>query len=97
MFGDEAAADRLNAARFDARSTSRWRCVGDAREGSAELGAPLGDWWADEAWTRPRGRGAAGCHAAIERRVAHRGDDEEPTYAQVIGAVNALATRTTTR
>ena len=81
----------INVARHDAVKHLGTAVQGDARETLRELSALLGDWRTDDAW---RGRAAEEQRAraaAIERRVAPGPDGEEPTYAQVIGAVNALA------
>lgn len=89
VFGD-ARIISVNAARYDAAKHSALMVVGDARETLRELGAALGGWRAQAAWT-DRGRDEAEDLAAfVVRNVTP--DRGVPTYAQVVGAVNDAAT-----
>jgi 3D-(3,5/4)-trihydroxycyclohexane-1,2-dione acylhydrolase (decyclizing) len=79
----------LNAARFDAVKHRALPVVGDARESLEELGAQLGSWRAPDEWAARAAAEAAAYGRAIEARTAP--GDGVPTYAQVVGAINALA------
>jgi 3D-(3,5/4)-trihydroxycyclohexane-1,2-dione acylhydrolase (decyclizing) len=84
----------LNAARFDAGKHRALPLVADAREGLAELGAALESWKADAAWVEQAAAEAADFKRLVER-VTEPGavpPDGLPSYAQVIGTVNGLAT-----
>ncbi|HUK43941.1 MAG TPA: 3D-(3,5/4)-trihydroxycyclohexane-1,2-dione acylhydrolase (decyclizing) [Gaiellaceae bacterium] len=80
----------LNAARFDATKHRALPLVGDVREGLVELGKLLAPWQADPAW----GKQAAGEAASFRRLVDEvtAPGSAPPSYAQVVGAVNRLAT-----
>ena len=80
----------LNAARFDATKHRALPLVGDVREGLVELGKLLAPWQADPAW----GKQAAGEAASFRRLVDEvtAPGSASPSYAQVVGAVNRLAT-----
>ena len=80
----------INTARWDAVKHRAQPVIGDALETLAELDPMLGDWRADPAWTA-KGREE---FAAWNRLL----DDHQkptnapvPTYAQVVGLVNAKA------
>lgn len=78
----------LNAARFDARKRRSLALTADAREGLSELGAQLGDWRADDAWTERAASLTASYHLYIDTIAAPSDDGEPVTYAQVVGAVD---------
>jgi 3D-(3,5/4)-trihydroxycyclohexane-1,2-dione acylhydrolase (decyclizing) len=91
VFGnEELTLIGLNAARFDAAKHLALPVVGDAREGVAELDARLEGWRADAAWFAQAQAEASSFAAFVAETTAP--DDEPPTYAQVIGAVNRRAT-----
>jgi 3D-(3,5/4)-trihydroxycyclohexane-1,2-dione acylhydrolase (decyclizing) len=92
VFGNEAATlIGLNAARVDAGKHRSLPVVGDARDGLAELGPLLEGWRSEPAW-RARAREEAEAFTAfVAETTAPGADDELPTYAQVIGAVDRLA------
>jgi 3D-(3,5/4)-trihydroxycyclohexane-1,2-dione acylhydrolase (decyclizing) len=91
VFGERTKIVALNVARFDATKHHALPLVADAREGLAELSAALGDWRADDAW-RERARAEKdGFRAFVAQRTAAAPDGSVPTYAQVVGAVNRLA------
>ncbi len=79
----------INVGRFDARKHNALSVIGDASETIAELDAALGDWRA------PADRAAQGrvkhedWLAGIETRTAP--GNAMPSYAQVVGALNRLA------
>jgi 3D-(3,5/4)-trihydroxycyclohexane-1,2-dione acylhydrolase (decyclizing) len=79
----------LNVARFDAAKHRAQPLVADALVGLEELGAALGDWRADGGWVARASSEAAGFKAFVAETT--RPDEGEPTYAQVVGAVNRLA------
>lgn len=81
----------LNVGRFDAVKRGAVPVIGDAREGLAALDEALGDWQAPASWL-DRARSSARAQAAgLERRQAPS-ETPLPTYAQVIGVVNRVAT-----
>ncbi len=79
----------LNAARFDATKHLAVPVVGDAREGLSELGARLENWRAGADWIARAEAEAASFAAFVAETTTP--NDETPTYAQVIGAVNRHA------
>lgn len=81
----------LNVGRFDAVKRGAVPVIGDAREGLAALGEALGDWQAPESWLDRARQSAVEQAAGLERRQAPT-DTLLPTYAQVIGVVNRVAT-----
>lgn len=89
VFGD-ASIVTINTARYDAKKHLAHAVVGDARETLVELGDQLEGWRAPAQWTQ-RGRTAG---RDLRRFVAANVEptDGLPTYAQVVGAVNAVAT-----
>lgn len=91
LFDHHAQFISLNAARFDAHKHLSLPLVCDAREGISELDSALGSWKADASWLE-KGRNAfAGWNTLIAERQEHGGAESEPTYAQVIGVLNAQA------
>jgi 3D-(3,5/4)-trihydroxycyclohexane-1,2-dione acylhydrolase (decyclizing) len=91
VFGREALTlIGVNAARFDATKHRSLPVVGDAREALAELGERLEGWSAASAWVEQGASEAASFKAFVAATTAP--DDDQPTYAQVIGAVNRQAT-----
>jgi 3D-(3,5/4)-trihydroxycyclohexane-1,2-dione acylhydrolase (decyclizing) len=82
----------INTARFDARKHLAQPVVGDASEALAEIAAELGQWRAPAGWTARIATEAAGFWAYVDG-LARVPDDARalPTYAQVVGAVAALA------
>ena len=91
VFDDNAQFIALNAARFDAHKHRAIPLVCDAREGLTELDAALSGWKADSSWLE-RGRKAfAGWNDLIASRQERTQTSDDPTYAQVIGVVNAQA------
>jgi 3D-(3,5/4)-trihydroxycyclohexane-1,2-dione acylhydrolase (decyclizing) len=89
VFGD-ARVVSINAARYDATKHLAHRVVGDARVAMEELGTALEGWRTPARWTRQAEQDADELRQAIARNVEP--DTEMPTYAQVVGAVNAVAT-----
>ena len=82
----------VNAARFDAGKHLALPVVGDARESLAELDEALGDWTAPAPWTDRVAGEVAGYWAYLDKLAAvSDGPAALPTYAQVVGAVSALA------
>ncbi|MGI9616718.1 MAG: thiamine pyrophosphate-binding protein, partial [Acidimicrobiales bacterium] len=76
----------LNAARFDAVKHRSLPVVGDAREGLVELGQRLGDWRSPDQWSERAEAESAGYHRYIDKIAAP--NDDVPSYAQVVGAVD---------
>lgn len=81
----------INTARFDAVKRRGVAVVGDARATLSELGAALGTWKAPAAWTAQVPEAKASNAAEIAARTVPS-DAAIPTYAQVVGAVHAIAT-----
>jgi 3D-(3,5/4)-trihydroxycyclohexane-1,2-dione acylhydrolase (decyclizing) len=95
---DDMRIVAVNAARFDAVKHRALAVVGDARATLDEL-APLMDGWrAPASWTERASAERAEHRRAVEKAVAPSGDEAgsagqgRPSYAQVIGAINRLAT-----
>lgn len=84
----------INTASFDAHKHRSVPVVGDARETLRELAEHLGDWHADESWARRAADETARYHAYIDELAAPGGPDSVPTYAQVVGAIDRVATPT---
>lgn len=78
----------LNAARFDATKRACMPLVADALEGLAELGAALAGWRAEESW-RARATAARAAWDSRIDQVTRPSNAGLPSYAQVIGALNA--------
>ena len=89
-FAPDAAFISVNAARFDAVKHRALAVVGDARTSVAELDAALGDWHADPAWME-RGRRAFAAWNGLLDEAQRPTNAPVPTYAQVVGVVNAKA------
>jgi 3D-(3,5/4)-trihydroxycyclohexane-1,2-dione acylhydrolase (decyclizing) len=81
----------LNAARVDAVKHRALPLVGDAAVGLAELSEALGAWRASESWSKRGASEYAAWNAVVERATAPS-NAELPSYAQVIGVVNRVAT-----
>ncbi|MEM7444203.1 MAG: 3D-(3,5/4)-trihydroxycyclohexane-1,2-dione acylhydrolase (decyclizing) [Pseudomonadota bacterium] len=91
VFGDDdLRLIAINVGRFDARKHNALSVIGDARETVTELDEALGDWRAPA----ERAAQAKAKHddwlAGIETRTAP--SNTMPSYAQVVGLVNKLAT-----
>lgn len=80
----------INTQRFDALKRRGVPVVGDARETLSELSAILGGWRADDSWMAQATEAYEALLDEIAERTADHGD-AVPTYAQVVGAVNAAA------
>lgn len=90
VFHPQAQFIALNAARFDAWKHRAIPLVADAREGLSELHAALGDWQADPRWLASGREAFDGWNRLIAEKQADTGATV-PSYAQVIGVVNARA------
>jgi 3D-(3,5/4)-trihydroxycyclohexane-1,2-dione acylhydrolase (decyclizing) len=81
----------LNAGRFDAAKHRSLPLVCDAVEGLEALGSALGGWSATEAWRDETRSQVRAFHEYVRAAVAPRPGAIEPSYAQVVAAVNATA------
>lgn len=81
----------INVGRFDAIKRGAVPVIGDARESLAELTAALGEWRAPAKWLHDARGSAVEQTAELDARQAVT-DSERPTYAQVIGVLNRVAT-----
>jgi 3D-(3,5/4)-trihydroxycyclohexane-1,2-dione acylhydrolase (decyclizing) len=81
----------VNVGRYDALKRGGLPVIGDARETIAELSDALGDWTAPGEWLASAQASAAAQNRDLDARQA-RTDTTRPTYAQVIGVVNQVAT-----
>lgn len=82
----------VNVGRYDAVKRGGVPVIGDARETLSELSGLLGDWTAPPTWLAKAQASAIEQNADLDARQA-RSDTARPTYAQVIGVVNSVATR----
>lgn len=89
-FSPDAKFVSINAARWDATKHRALAVVGDALEGVRELDAALGDWKAESGWT-DKGRSEFAKWNALLDDLQKPTNDPVPTYAQVVGVVNAHA------
>ena len=89
-FAEDARFVSVNAARYDAVKHRALAVVGDARETVIELGEALGDWHADPAWLDKGARAFAQWNGLLDS-LQKPTNEPIPTYAQVIGVVNAKA------
>ncbi len=92
VFGEHARIVCLNAARFDATKHLSLPLVADAREGLAELSDALAGWSAAEAWQSRAREEKGSFESFVAERTAPPTEGASPTYAQVVGAINRLAT-----
>ena len=90
VFAPDARLIGLNAARFDAVKHRALPVIGDAREGLGEIAAALAGWSAPKAWTERAEKECAEWNAMVDRAI-QPSNAALPSYAQVIGAVNAAA------
>jgi 3D-(3,5/4)-trihydroxycyclohexane-1,2-dione acylhydrolase (decyclizing) len=80
----------VNVARYDALKRQGTAVVGDAREVLAEFTAGLQGWAAPAEWFATGRSSRAKQVALIEQRTAVT-ETNDPTYAQLIGRVHAIA------
>lgn len=91
VFDHKAQFIALNAARFDAHKHLAIPLECDAREGISELHSALGSWKAADSWLEKGRRAFAKWNELIAARQERTVSEGDPTYAQVIGVVNAAA------
>lgn len=91
VFDHKAQFIALNAARFDAHKHLAIPLECDAREGISELHTALGSWKAEDSWLEKGRRAFAKWNELIAARQERTVSEGDPTYAQVIGVVNAAA------
>lgn len=89
-FAPDAKFVSVNTARWDAVKHRALAVVGDAREAVEEIDAALDGWTADAAWMDKGRRAFARWNATLDD-LQRPTNDLVPTYAQVIGVVNAKA------
>jgi 3D-(3,5/4)-trihydroxycyclohexane-1,2-dione acylhydrolase (decyclizing) len=89
-FSPEAKFVSINAARFDATKHRALAVVGDAQETITEVAGAMKGWKASVEWTRGAARKFAEWNAALDG-FQKPTNDPVPTYAQVVGVVNAKA------
>ncbi|PBB24537.1 3D-(3,5/4)-trihydroxycyclohexane-1,2-dione acylhydrolase (decyclizing) [Mesorhizobium sp. WSM4307] len=89
-FAPDAKFVSINAARWDATKHRALPVVGDALETLRELDDTLGAWQADPEWTS-KGRAEFAKWNAMLDTFQKPTNDPVPTYAQVVGVVNAKA------
>jgi 3D-(3,5/4)-trihydroxycyclohexane-1,2-dione acylhydrolase (decyclizing) len=90
VFAPDAKFISINTARYDAVKHRALMVVGDALESLRELEGALGGWKADPAWMR-RGQDAFGAWNKLIDEAQAPTNTPTPTYAQVVGVVNAKA------
>jgi 3D-(3,5/4)-trihydroxycyclohexane-1,2-dione acylhydrolase (decyclizing) len=91
VFGEGTRIVALNIARFDATKHFSLPLVADAREGLIALSDALEGWRADEGWAERARVERDAFRMFVDERTAPGSDDDLPTYAQIVGAVNRLA------
>ena len=89
-FARDAAFISVNTARFDAVKHRALAVIGDALETVAELEAGLEGWKAEPAWMN-QGRHAFADWNNLLDGLQKPTNEPAPTYAQVVGVVNAKA------
>ncbi|GLR52764.1 3D-(3,5/4)-trihydroxycyclohexane-1,2-dione acylhydrolase (decyclizing) [Shinella yambaruensis] len=89
-FSPDARFVSINAARWDASKHRAVAVVGDALETVGELEAAIGDYRADAGWTEKGRREFARWNEALDGYQKPT-NAPVPTYAQVVGIVNAKA------
>ena len=89
-FRQDAKFISINAARWDATKHRALAVVGDAKETVEELAAALKGWKAEATWTAKARDEFAKWNAALDG-YQQPTNSPVPTYAQVIGVVNAKA------
>jgi 3D-(3,5/4)-trihydroxycyclohexane-1,2-dione acylhydrolase (decyclizing) len=89
-FRPDAKFVSINAARWDATKHRALAVVGDAKETVEELAAAVKGWKADAKWTARAVEEFAKWNAALDGYQKPT-NDPVPTYAQVVGVVNAKA------
>ena len=89
VFAGDARLIALNAARFDAIKHRALSVVGDALVGLEELSEALTDWRAPESWAKRGTTEYATWNALVDK---HSGptNEEVPSYAHVVGAINRI-------
>ncbi|MGA7509990.1 MAG: 3D-(3,5/4)-trihydroxycyclohexane-1,2-dione acylhydrolase (decyclizing) [Erwinia billingiae] len=91
VFDRDAQFIAINAARFDANKHFSIPLVCDAREGIAELNEALEEWAVDACWLEKGQQAFSKWNDLIAGQQERTVTTDEPTYAQVIGVVNGLA------
>lgn len=81
----------LNVGRFDSLKRGGQALVGDARESLRDLSESLGDWRGPDTWVERARASFAEQNGDLDARQAMT-SGSLPTYAQVIGVVNRIAT-----
>jgi 3D-(3,5/4)-trihydroxycyclohexane-1,2-dione acylhydrolase (decyclizing) len=89
-FSPDAKFVSINAARFDATKHGALALTADALETVRELDEALGDWKVDDGWAR-RGADEFVKWNELLDGVQKPTNAPVPTYAQVVGVVNARA------
>ena len=79
----------LNAARFDAIKHRAFPVVGDAKVSLTELSAAAHDYRAPDSWTEQGRREYRAWNEVVDSHT-RQSNAEEPSYAEVIGAINRV-------
>ena len=91
LFGEATQFIGINAARFDAMKHRAVPVVADAREALTELTAALGEWATAPSWMSEVATHRVDLDTFVSSRTADDGV-WPPSYAQLVGLVNAQAT-----
>jgi 3D-(3,5/4)-trihydroxycyclohexane-1,2-dione acylhydrolase (decyclizing) len=89
-FAPDAAFIAVNTCRFDANKHRALAVVGDAKHTLSEIDAGLDGWRADRTWSELGQIQYREWNATLDR-VQAQNNAPLPSYAQVVGVVNALA------
>ncbi len=93
IISDQTKIIGINAARFDSIKHGGLAVVGDARESLSEISKGLGDWNSGAQWLAIAKTTKADVVAAIKRRITVSDPKSLPSYAQVVGAVQAISSQ----
>lgn len=91
IISEQAKIIGINTTRFDSIKHGGLAVVGDARESLLEISQRLGNWRAESEWLEIAHAKKAEVTRAIARRITVSDPNSLPTYAQVVGAVQAIS------
>lgn len=90
VFDESVKLVSINAARYDSVKHGAIRVTSDAKEGLAAIDAALGDYAASTQWIEKARSLHKEWEAYLDERAAPT-NAEDPTYAQVVAAINQIS------